>query len=109
MRARRAALPESLIERVHDQVVNLRPEVANLLIVAPRMHAISRSRNRNFALRLDPDGRAGEAEVAARRRRKRMPRAGMLGRRRVPSERPGRASHGRVASPELANYFLGHE
>src|ERR1700723_3175061 len=38
-----------------------------------------------------------------------MPRAGMLGRRRVPSERPGRAGYSRVARPELADYFLRHK
>src|ERR1700691_5809315 len=79
MLARRPALLESAtIERIHDQVMNLRAEVANLLIVAPRMNAIGQHRDRNFALRLDPDGSAGEAEVPDCRRRKAMPGAGML-------------------------------
>src|SRR5258708_39064319 len=38
-----------------------------------------------------------------------MPRAGMLRRRCVPSERPRRAGYGSVARPELADYFLRHK
>src|SRR5271170_1709220 len=110
MRARRAALPDSAtVECIHDEVVNLRAEVANLLIVAPRMNAIGQHRDRNFALRLDPDRCSSKSQMAHCARREAMPRAGMLGRRRVPPERPGRAGHGCVARPELANYFPRHE
>src|SRR3984893_12597760 len=110
MRARRAALWESAtVECIHDQIVNLRAEIANLLIVAARMNPVGQHRYRDFALRLDPDRCAGEAEMPDCSRREPMPRAGILRRRCVPSERPGRAGHGSVARPELADYFLRHE
>src|ERR1700751_5146111 len=63
-RARRAVLPESaIVDCFHDQVVNLRAELANRLVVTARMNAIGEHRNRSFAFRFDPDRSAGESKV----------------------------------------------
>src|SRR6202030_2570590 len=66
-RASRAALPESaIVNCFHDQVVNLRPELANRLIVAARMNAIGEHRDRRFTFRFDPYRSPGESEMTHR-------------------------------------------
>src|SRR5438270_5129018 len=86
--ARRAAEVDSAAnaDRLHNHVVNLWAKLPDLFVVAFGMHAIGQQRHGNFLFRIDPDGSAGEAEMADRVLTEVMTSARIFRGGRVPSQ-----------------------
>src|ERR1700675_554608 len=93
----------------NDEVMDQRAELANLVVVPRRVHTVREHDHVHAAVEVDPQRRAGIADVADRMARHLAAGGRFTRRRRVPSERPGRGADGIVALPELAHDLRGEE
>src|SRR6266481_9353123 len=92
-----------------DEVMDQGTKLADLVVVAARVHAVREHDDVHPALEVDPQGRAGEADVADAVARELAARGRVLRRRCVPPERPRRRADWVVAAPELAHDRGGQE
>src|SRR6187551_1163624 len=83
-----------------DEVMDLRAEVPNQVVVARRVHAVREHDHVQRAVEVDPERGAGETDVPDRVPRQLVPGRRSLERRGVPPECPRRRPDGIVAAPE---------